>query len=105
MGVVGGLVGGPRPLGPGPPHPGPLPRWGEGIVGSGLVGRSRFETCPYGFEVQARMSSAAHPWSFGYFLGERWKRARPGHTPAFASLRVPFRFTKGDVCTTYETNH
>ena len=21
---------------------------------------------------------------------------RPGHTPAFASLRVPFRFSKGD---------
>ena len=98
MGVVVWLAG------PGPPHPGPLPRWGEGIVGGGLVGRGRFETCPYGLEVQARISYAAHPLSFGYFLGERWKPALPAPGIPLRSLRVPFRFTKGDVCTTYETD-
>ena len=30
----GGLVGGGPPLSPVPPHPSPLPRKGEGIVGS-----------------------------------------------------------------------
>ena len=37
MGFDGRVVGGPLSLGPIPPHPSPLPRRGEGIVGNGLV--------------------------------------------------------------------
>ena len=82
----------------------------------GLVGGGRFETCAYGSRCKrgCRLlrsvcpSAGSWPWlfcapplSFGHFLrepGGTLQPLRPGHTPAFASLRVPFRCAKGDIC-------
>ncbi len=62
-----------------------------------LVGRGRFETCPY---------RASPPWSFCHVVALVTLRGAfsllrvPGHTPAFLcrslGIRVPFRAAKGD---------
>ncbi len=72
----------------------------------GLVGGGRFETCAYGSRCKrgCRLlrsvcpSAGSWPWlfcapplSFGHFPRGAGEPGRPGHTPAFASLRVPFR--------------